>query len=128
MGNKNAIGNAGGRPPFFSDPDTLEALCDEYFESIKEDGEYATITGLALYLGFSSRQSLYEYQKKIEFSDTIKRARLRVEHSYELSLRSGQPTGAIFALKNMDWHDKQEQEHSGRIDVPIIAFKKFSNE
>jgi hypothetical protein len=35
--------------------------------------EHATITGLALFLGFESRNSLYDYESKEEFSGIIKR-------------------------------------------------------
>lgn len=120
-GNKYAVGNNGGRPPHYSDPEVLQAECDEYFEFIK--GEYdsekkewirepepPTVTGLTLYLGFCERNSLDEYEKKQEFSHIIKRARYRVEHGYEKRLHGDKNTGAIFALKNMGWKDIQKVE------------------
>lgn len=73
--------------------------------------EAPTITGLALFLGFASRQSLYDYLKKEEFAYSIKRALLIVENSYEKGLRSNNCTGVIFALKNMKWYD------SSKLDV-----------
>lgn len=100
---------AGGRPAHFDNAEELKIEADKYFESIK-DVEYPTVTGLALYLGFESRQSVYDYEKNGEFSYIIKRARLMVENGYEKELRSDKPTGAIFALKNMGWVDKQEVE------------------
>lgn len=104
-GNKYAIGNNGGRPAIYESPDALCEKVIEYFESVKE--EKATITGLTLYLGFCSRSSLDDYEKRgEEFSYIIKRAKLAVEHSYELSGN----TIDIFALKNMGWKDKSEQE------------------
>ena len=45
---------------------------------------------------------------KKEFSYTIKRARLLIEILYEEQLQKGSPTGAIFALKNFGWKDRQE--------------------
>ena len=113
-GNKYAEGNNGGRPPKFETPELLEAACKEY---ISANGNNLTITGLALYLGFDSRQSLYDYEKKEEFSFIIKEARLNVENSYEKSLRTVSVTGAIFALKNMGWKDKQEVEQSGGLSM-----------
>jgi hypothetical protein len=80
-----------------------------------------TYTGLAYHLGFASRQSIWEYSKRTdELSLPIKRAMLRIEQSYEESLRSNNSTGSIFALKNRGWRDKQEHEHSGEVVVNII--------
>lgn len=93
-----------GRPPLFDTPEQLQVAISEYFAS----NPIATITGLALYLGFYDRQSLYDYEKKPEFSCMIKEARLRVENSYEIALYGKNPTGPIFALKNMGWRDKVE--------------------
>ena len=79
------------------------------------------IDGLLQYsswwLGFCDRQSLYDYEKREEFSCIIKSARLAVENDYELSLRSNSCTGAIFALKNMGWRDKTEVEQSGGLTI-----------
>lgn len=123
-----------GRPPIFETVEDLENLVEGYFEYTKgefewktgsdEDGnpqdykvwlrepENVSITGLALFLGFESRQSVYDYEKKgDDFSYTIKRARLRVEASYEQFLLTKASTGAIFALKNFGWSDKQEVDH-----------------
>jgi hypothetical protein len=86
---------------------------------MKREPEPITITGLALYLGFESRQSFYDYEKRDGYSYIIKRARMRVENAYEHRLDSKNPTGPIFALKNMGWSDKQDItqsiEHSGNI-------------
>lgn len=119
-----------GRPSLFNTNEELEEKVNEYFTYLQgefemitkrdDDGdpyeekvwgrypENATITGLALFLGFESRQSVYDYEKNGEFSYTIKRARLHVENMYEQALLSKNSTGAIFALKNFGWTDKQE--------------------
>ena len=108
LGNKYAIGNNGGRPPKFESPEDLEEAVNNYFEN--EDA--LSVTGLALSLGFDSRQSLYDYAEKDEFSYIIKRAKLVIENNYENCLLNASPTGAIFALKNMGWKDKQELDHT----------------
>lgn len=95
-----------GRPPMFATEQELEEKVNEYFDGLGK--EPPTITGLALHLGFSSRQSFYDYEAKEEFAYTIKRARLRVEHEYEKCLHRKVPIGAIFALKNFGWTDKTE--------------------
>jgi hypothetical protein len=126
----------GGRPPIFATTEELQLEVEKYFIYI--DGEFheeevdvfdrkskqtkkvktvvwdrkpepPTITGLVLFLGFVSRQSLLDYAKRgDEFSDIVKRAKCRVEHGYEKALWGDTPTGAIFALKQMGWSDKQE--------------------
>lgn len=117
-----------GRPALFSTPEELEDTINQYFQSLKPkivndeatDQEPATITGLALFLGFESRQSFYDYEKKSEFSYTIKRARLRIEYEYEKKLHGFNTTGIIFALKNLGWADKQEIKHEGLPD-PVMT-------
>lgn len=120
----------------FTSPEEIEKLVEEYFETgvtIKKvvlgppnarytiDLPVPTITGLCLFLGFESRQSFYAYEQKPEFSYTIKKARLLIENEYEEMLAAGNTTGAIFALKNFGWTDRQEidqkTEHSGGIDI-----------
>jgi len=96
-----------GRPRKIQSVDEFEERAEAYFTDCKQTGEPLTITGLCLGLGFSSRDTLREYMKRPEFSDTVKKAKLRVEHDYELALRNGKnAAGAIFALKNFNWSDK----------------------
>lgn len=115
VGNKYAIGNKGGRPAKYESPEELIGSIMAFFDYCNEDKIKATITGLTLYLGFCSRSSLDDYiEKNDEYSYIIKRAKLAVENSYELS---GQ-TIDIFALKNMGWKDKTEQDL--RVDGGVI--------
>jgi hypothetical protein len=123
--------NLGGRPPLFETPEELQEAINKYFnEGInkkkivtgKADNKQVTeipiptISGLCYYIGFESRQSFYDYEKKDGFTYTIKRARLFIEQEYEEQLQIGNTIGAIFALKNMGWIDKNEIEHSGEIN------------
>ena len=101
-----------GQPPKYSSPEELKKKADEYFAEAIERNWKITITGLALWLGFQSRQSIYDYEKHGEFSYVIKRARLKVENAYESRLYEPNAGGAIFSLKNMGWKDKQEHEHN----------------
>lgn len=135
----------GGRPPFFNSSDDLQSKIDEYFatgvkkkkikvgkppKEIVIEIPVPTITGLCIFLGFESRQSFYAYEQKDGFSYTIKRARLFIENEYEELLQTGNTTGAIFALKNFGWVDKQEidqkTEHSGSI-AHTIDHSKLSD-
>lgn len=129
-GNKNALGNEGGKPPYYTDPTKLQEACDNFFIECDEKKIPATITGLALSLGFCTRKSLLDYAEKIEFVNIIKKARLRVECEYEKRLSANSPTGAIFALKNMDWQDRSEFTGADGKDLipPRILFKDFKND
>jgi hypothetical protein len=133
-----------GRPTAYKTPETLQAAIDKYMSDKgyqpvitknAETGknEYATdkygrtaytnnpptTAGLAHYLGYASRQSLYDKAKTDDsFSYVIKRVILFIEayHEANLSLRD-KPTGSIFWLKNHQWTDKQEIEHSGSVNI-----------
>ncbi len=123
-----------GRPPKYKTKEEIQKKIDDYFEECKgevlrdEDGKIVynkwgnpviinehppTITGLALALGFTSRQALMNYQAKAEFVDTITRAKSRVEAYTEERLfdRDGS-NGAQFSLRNnfRGWNDKVQTE------------------
>jgi hypothetical protein len=102
-----------GRPAIFENPSDMQTEVDLYFAS---EGK-KTMTGLALSLGFDSRQSLYDYQKKEEFSYIINKALLRIECQYEENLSGNNVAGSIFVLKNMGWKDRTETELSGNVDL-----------
>ena len=97
--------------PIYDNPEEMQNAIDAYFAS---EGK-KTISGLAYHLGFESRQSFYDYEDRPDYSYTIKRARLRIEMTYEQALQGSQCTGAIFALKNLGWKDKSEVEQSGSV-------------
>ena len=102
-------------------PVLIYTIFTDYLSGIKIHGVVLSETrqqeeiDAAHFLGFESRQSFYDYEKEGEFSYTIKKARLKIESCYEQNLHSGNPSGSIFALKNLGWSDKQEIEHSGDI-------------
>lgn len=118
-GNQYALGNKGGREPFYKTPEQMEEAIEAYFVSTSK----ITINGLALHLGFMDRQSLFDYEKKEEFTCLIKTARSRVQEYYEENLLSKNPTGAIFALKNMGWTDRQDINYQGetRVDITNLS-------
>lgn len=131
--------NRSGRPPKFSTREELQAKIDAYFAAcdgkpltdatgnicrdkygcpIIIDAHPPTVTGLALALGFTSRQALLNYQAKKEFVDTITRAKSRVEAYAEARLfdRDG-VHGAKFNLINnfKGWSDRPREAPE---DVP----------
>lgn len=97
--------NVGGKPPMYNSPEELEKKVDSYFE----DENTPTWSGLALYLGFNSRQALnYYMDEKPGYLDPLKKALLKIEIEYEKGLAGRNPAGSIFALKNFGWTDRQE--------------------
>lgn len=123
-----------GRPPLYDNAEDLQKAIDDYFKEGVEtktvvvgppnnkttiEVEVPTITGLCYFLGFESRQSFYDLEKRPGFSYTVKRARLFIEKHYEEMLQSGNTTGAIFALKNFDWKDRQEVASTISMEPPI---------
>lgn len=138
-----------GRPPVFESKEELEKKIEEFFKScegsvledetgkpvldkygnvIKIDERPETVTGLALALGFKSRQSLIDYQGRAEFSDTITRAKLRCEKYAEERLFDRDGTnGARFSLQvNFGWKDKPVESEAMQTveDDPITKSLK----
>lgn len=109
-----------GRPLKFKTPEELQNKVDEYFRTCEETKTPLTITGLAYHLE-TTRETLMDYQKRDNFSDTIKRAKLRIEMDYEKALRARGSAGDIFGLKNFGWKDKFETEGTitGSLEIGI---------
>lgn len=126
-----------GQPRKYKTAEELETAIDEYFTQeheyfLDEDNQpilkqgipiikkpfVPTISGLALYLGFVSRQSMYDYEKMGEYSYIIKKARLTIESFAESQLYNPavKAAGPIFALKNIaGWKDRTETENVQKV-------------
>lgn len=111
---------AGGRPPHYETAEEIAVKIDEYF---KENKKKPTVTGLALFLGFCDRASVYDYAKRDKFSYTIKRAFTRIEQFHEERLSEHSCTGAIFWLKNRGWNAEENTkvEHGGNMSFNGIV-------
>ena len=132
---KKNMSNPVGRPRKIDSPETFDALVDTYILICQDpdNPKAITLTGMVLALGLCSKDTFYEYEKFPEFTDSVKRARLLVEHEYENRLVAGNNAAApIFALKNFGWKDKHEVEqsthHSGGIvnKIELIALDDSS--
>lgn len=90
-----------GRPPAFDSLEDFIIGVEEYFDICKKEKKFPTKGGLAIYFGVT-RETLHEYEnnKGKDYSDTIKKAYLRIEESWIQSLGRQYPTGSIFYLKN----------------------------
>lgn len=110
--------NKGGRPLKFKSAAELNGKIEEYFAECVRTGEPLTVTGLALALD-TTRDVLMDYEGKDGFSNTIKKAKLRIENAYEKRLIARGNGGDIFALKQFGWKDRMEQavELSGNMSL-----------
>lgn len=106
-----------GRPRIYDDVDKLTEACEQYFATCLEKTLRPTVTGLALFLGFADKSTLYEYRDREEFSYPIKTSLTMIENALEQKLDGGNVAGVIFALKNMGWSDKTVQEIQGALPV-----------
>lgn len=111
-----------GRPRKIDSPERFDELVDIYILTCQDpdNPRPITLTGLVLALGLCSKDTFYQYEEYPEFSDSVKRARLLVEHEYENRLVAGSNAAApIFALKNFGWKDKitNETEFNGQLTV-----------
>lgn len=100
-----------GRPLKFKTVEELQEKVDRYFKDCDKKKRPYTVTGLALALD-TSRETLMDYEEKDEYSDTVKKAKDRVEAYAEEMLYKIRATGPIFALKNFGWKDQSSIDHT----------------
>ncbi len=112
-----------GRPLKYTVED-VEKMIDTYFATTPKNER--TITGLAIVFG--SKQLLSDYEGREGYSDLIKLAKLKIENLYEQALRDKNPTGSIFALKNMGWTDKQSLDLDGKISINKPDLSKLTED
>ena len=126
-----------GSKPRYRTPEEMQEKIDQYFEECKGtllrdhngdpiltrwgdpvylDKRPPTITGLALALGFKTREALRNYQAKKEFVDVILKAKSRVElyNEEQLYTRDG-CKGAMFNLQRnfAGWQNTITDENKG---------------
>ncbi len=104
--------------------DEGKAILDKYNHPIIVDGRPPTMTGLALALGFTNRQSLLNYKARPAFTDTITRAKSIVERYTEERLFDKDGcNGAKFSLQfNFSgWREATPGEGADAAVVKIIC-------
>lgn len=126
--NKHRNFNCGGYKKPFKTPEELEKRIIEYEEYLEDTGKRPMITGLMLFLGISEKSTLHKLANTDGYSHLIKRALTFVECEYEEMLGKPSVAGAIFALKNLGWKDRQEIETDINFKNGInlnVNFKNF---
>ncbi len=101
-----------------------KVLLNKYGEPVIIGAKPLTVTGLALALGFTTRQSLLNYQGRGQFQKIIEAAKLRIENYAEMRLYDKDGwNGAKFNLQNnfRKWDaDKAGQEEKKAPAINII--------
>ena len=108
----------------------LKLQVDDYFRRVEASGGFQigqvvytdrkpTLTGLALFLGFSSTSVFKKYKENPKYSDVIEYALLRVENRYEQLLQDGVTTAKIGLKRLGDWEDETSVTHKVTINDVI---------
>lgn len=115
---------------YFAKYENLEPLRDKNgLPIVGKDGRVIygeglpTSSGLAYFLGFNSRSSLWDYAQKPTFADVINKARLRLQTFWEPLLSSSNFQGARYMLSNLadNWQDPDSIAKQQSQALPIIA-------
>jgi len=117
-----------GRPPIYDDPEKLYEKIAEYIDwadyqkGKKHKGIY-TIEGAALYLGFASVQSMYDYEKRTpEFSYVMTKYRLFVtDWNVQKLYWGGTYMGSQFWLRNHGGYTDESTQHQ-KIETVTAKF------
>ena len=98
-----------GRPRLFNTVEELEEKIQEFYDYCELKEVPLTFERLAVFIGID-RQTIYNYEKRDEYFDTIKRVRENIKADIMEKGMSGaiNSTFGIFCLKNYGYTDKQE--------------------
>ena len=102
----------------FETPGALKKVVDKYFNNTPINE--ITQSGLLLCIGLG-KTAFNIYRDREGYEEIVEMAKLRVENAYEVRLCEKGGSGPIFALKQFGWIDRQEHEHSGNANNPLIT-------
>jgi hypothetical protein len=116
-----------GRPPKFGSDEQLQELFEAWKRTFK-DGSNADIPDVEGFCDYvdAYRDIISEYEKKEEYSDTIKRIRNWIYYKKKQLAMQNKMNATIFifdAKNNAGYTDKQEVENSGEQKL-IIETRK----
>lgn len=106
-------GKRRGRKKMLS-PEEFKEKSEEYFDECKAQDEAPSIAGLAFHLGFSSKQSIFDYRKDPEYAHEANRATLFIEAwlNKKVVNKDTYSPGQWHILKaNFGYEDKQSLDH-----------------
>lgn len=118
-----------GNPRRWRSAKSLQKAVDDYFADCEERGKVPSVAGLALALGFMSRQALYRYTDREnennsdDYVTIITKAKLRIEEeNIQLAYNRDASAGARFVLQNgFNYSEKQDIGiNSNKIRVELV--------
>lgn len=118
-----------GNPRRWRSAKALQAAVDQYFEECSEKGRVPSVAGLALALGFMSRQALARYTDRMheenndDYVVIVTSAKTRIEEAnIQLAYNKEASAGARFMLQNgFNYSEKQEIGLNGNtIKVELV--------
>ena len=118
-----------GNPRRWRSAKALQAAVDAYFEECSEKGRVPSVAGLALALGFMSRQALARYTDRMheenndDYVVIVTSAKTRIEEvNIQLAYNKEASAGARFMLQNgFNYSEKQEIGlNSNTIKVELV--------
>ena len=118
-----------GNPRRWRSAKALQAAVDAYFEECSEKGRVPSVAGLALALGFMSRQALARYTDRMheenndDYVVIVTSAKTRIEEAnIQLAYNKEASAGARFMLQNgFNYSEKQEIGLNGNtIKVELV--------
>ena len=108
----------------YKDPKVLKKKCEEYFKYADDKKEFYTVPGLALFLGFCTRQAVFEYlQKEASLASVMRQAVLTIEDQrVQQLLGNGNTAGKIFDLvNNFDYKNEYRAKIGGTGDPLSVS-------
>jgi hypothetical protein len=120
-----------GRHLLYETPESFQAKIDEYFLWADACGKKYTVPGLCYFLGFEDRHSLATYEKRLNFSATARRARLKIEEQRAQDLvdpMSKNVNGIKFDLENNFGYREKHDLTTNENDINQIDISKLSVE
>lgn len=118
-----------GNPRRWRSAKALQAAVEAYFEECSEKGRVPSVAGLALALGFMSRQALARYTDRMheenndDYVVIVTSAKTRIEEAnIQLAYNKEASAGARFMLQNgFNYSEKQEIGlNSNTIKVELV--------
>lgn len=113
-----------GRPPKFTNVNELDELTQAWWDSL-EDDDIADVEGWAVALD-TTRKTLFEYEKKEEFCNTIKLWKEKIFAKKKQLALKGKLNAAIFifdAINNTEYRNQSAVDHTskGESMAPILV-------
>lgn len=117
-----------GNPRRWRSAKALQEAVNQYFNDCEENARVPSVAGLALALGFMSRQALARYTDRMheesndDYVVIITSAKTRIEEAnVQLAYNKEASAGARFMLQNgFNYSEKQEITSKNTIKVDLI--------